>query len=133
MTCERIETEQIKIESVSFLLAACLCLVCALFFSLSVFQNSASFIEPQLQNRINPNTAETGSLIRLPNIGLSKATAIIDYRQNNGNGQVFETSQDLQKIKGIGPKTVEQLEQYLTFVRKDSQGERNDNGRMGNK
>ncbi len=67
-----------------------------------------------LQSRINPNQANLSSLVRLPGIGIGKATAIAAYRDNT-NSTPFTNAQDLQKVKGIGPKTVEKIGQWLTF------------------
>lgn len=67
-----------------------------------------------LEGRINPNTATIGSLVNLKGIGPSRANAIIEYRQQNGKA-AFTCSQDVQKIKGIGPKTGTAMSQWLYF------------------
>ena len=43
---------------------------------------------------------------QLPGIGPSKAAAILQWREQNGH---FERIEQLQEVKGIGPKTVEKL------------------------
>ncbi len=66
--------------------------------------------------RINPNTAPAASLVRLPGIGKARALDIIHYRQVNAKFEiVFESADDLQVIRGIGPKTAEKLEPWLIF------------------
>jgi hypothetical protein len=66
--------------------------------------------------RINPNSASLASLVRLPNIGRARAMDIIHYRQNQQqDGPVFHSVQDLESISGIGPKTAQNLKPYLTF------------------
>lgn len=66
--------------------------------------------------RINPNTASMASLVRLPNIGKARAMDIIHFRENSGGEeQAFKTAGDLEAIKGIGPKTVENLSPWLVF------------------
>lgn len=68
--------------------------------------------------RINPNTAAIGSLVRLPGIGKARALDILHYRQSQtdaADGPVFTTPDDLQAIRGIGPKTAEKLAPWLTF------------------
>jgi len=37
------------------------------------------------------------------------------FSEKNGNCQAFETTDDLQKVKGIGPKTVENISKWLKF------------------
>ena len=73
--------------------------------------------EPSLlDSKINPNTANIDSLVRLPGIGPARATAIIEYR-NKADIKIpaFKNADDLKSIKGIGPKTVENIGQYLYF------------------
>lgn len=54
---------------------------------------------------VNINQADAGTIEReLQGIGPAKARAIVDYRENNGP---FETVEDLLKVKGIGPKVLE--------------------------
>lgn len=69
-----------------------------------------------LPERINPNTAELGSLVRLPNIGKARATDLINYREQFGPEQTaFKSLGDLENINGIGPKTAAAMEPWLTF------------------
>lgn len=66
--------------------------------------------------RINPNTAPVGSLVRLPGIGTARAMDIIHYRQTSeAEGPVFQMLADMENIKGIGPKTAEKMAPYLIF------------------
>ena len=41
----------------------------------------------------------------LDGVGISRAQAIVDYREKNG---VFKSVEELRKVKGIGAKTLEQ-------------------------
>jgi competence protein ComEA len=68
-----------------------------------------------LMDRINPNTAPAGSLMRLEGIGPVRASGIIQYRQEQASeaGPVFVRPEDLGSVRGIGPKTVEKLAPYL--------------------
>jgi len=68
---------------------------------------------------INPNTATEAELSSIPNIGPSRASAIIAYRESflraNPGKLAFEGPYDLAAIRGIGPATLDKLRQYLTF------------------
>ena len=73
------------------------------------------FLDVQPQ-RINPNSDSMASLVRLPGIGKARAMDIIYYRrQQQQNGPAFGSTQDLQNIRGIGPKTAEKMSPWLTF------------------
>ena len=73
----------------------------------------------KLESRINPNNAPTASLVRLPQIGPSRAAAIVAYRESishsDGSRAAFRSCDDLRKVKGIGPKTVKNLREWLKF------------------
>ena len=60
---------------------------------------------------ININKADIQGLTSLPGIGPAKAEAIISYREENGG---FKSVQDLMEVTGIGQKTFEKLETYIT-------------------
>ena len=74
----------------------------------------------QATARINPNTATVAELSLMPNIGPALAERIVDYRQHyktqhGPDAVAFTQAADLQNVKGIGPKTVEELAPYLRF------------------
>lgn len=55
--------------------------------------------------KVNINTADAAAIERtLVNIGMSKAEAIVAYRQANG---AFKSADELVNVKGVGLKTVE--------------------------
>lgn len=54
--------------------------------------------------KININTASAAELMNLKGIGEKKAKAIIEFRKTNGH---FKQPEDLIKVPGIGPKTLE--------------------------
>ena len=115
------QTDQNRIQSFAFILsmgaAVCLCIV--LITTLRAVESNAIRPEPPLQNRINPNEAPIESLMRLPGLGAGRAGAIVAYRENftkkNGKSLAFEDCNDLLKISGIGPKTVQGIRDWLEF------------------
>ena len=106
-------------------------------------QNAASSPPASpLDQRIDPNTASWSELTRLPRIGEQIAKRIVEYRESHrpatGSGSgttishraatvpatgsdiatsppVFTCPQDLAKVRGIGPKTVELISPHLKF------------------
>ncbi|MFA5423301.1 MAG: helix-hairpin-helix domain-containing protein [Phycisphaerae bacterium] len=104
-----------KTEGLSYILACVFMLAAAAMFSFDVIVR-ADGDKIELQTRVNPNDAPMESLLRLPRVGIPTAEKIIAYRENfGGPGPVFKNADDLQNIKGIGPKTVVILEKYLYF------------------
>lgn len=71
----------------------------------------------RLETTVNPNTDPPASLARLPRIGLTRARAVVNYRrQRQQDGFVaFCEPDDLQRVTGIGPKTVEGIGPWLRF------------------
>ena len=61
---------------------------------------------------VNINTADTGQLIALPQIGVKMAQRILEFRKSNGN---FKRVQDLMKVKGIGEKVFAKLQPLITI------------------
>ncbi len=55
---------------------------------------------------IDLNTASAGELDLLPRIGPALAERIIADREENG---AYETIEELERVRGIGPKTIEKL------------------------
>ena len=70
--------------------------------------------------RLDPNTAGPAELAAIPSIGPALADRIVSYRRDFRDRQgpdadPFATLDDLQNVKGIGPKTAEKMRPYLTF------------------
>lgn len=61
--------------------------------------------------KINLNTADAAKLQTVNGIGPATAEKIIDYRESNGD---FKKVEDLVKVPGIGPKTVQKLAKEFT-------------------
>lgn len=54
---------------------------------------------------VDINKADAATIAKeLQGVGLSRAQAIVAYREKNG---AFKTVEDLRKVKGIGAKTLE--------------------------
>ena len=62
-------------------------------------------------NLVNINTADEKALDSLPGIGPAMAKRIIEYRNTEG---MFQTPEDLKKIKGIGDAKYEKLKDRIT-------------------
>jgi competence protein ComEA len=79
----------------------------SLFF-LSILFSSTIFATP-----VNINTADAQKIAdSISGFGLKKAQAIIDYRTKNGD---FKTLDDLNKVSGIGDKTIEKIKADILF------------------
>ena len=71
-------------------------------------------IQPrQFEYRIDINSAEWIEWVQMQGIGETLANRIIENREQNGP---FESIDDLQRVKGIGPKTVEKLRPWITVT-----------------
>jgi competence ComEA-like helix-hairpin-helix protein len=113
------DSTQNKIQSFAFCLALSVGACLSICFVVSSLARLGQSCEIRLESRINPNYAPLGSLMRLPGIGDVRVKAIIAYREEfskkDSNSIAFRNCDDLQKVKGIGPKTVEDISQWLKF------------------
>lgn len=75
------------------------------------FRSHSNISITPIQLRININEANEAELTLLPHIGPSLANKIILYRSSAG---AFQKVEDLQNVKGIGPKIVDQVKDYCT-------------------
>ena len=67
---------------------------------------------------VDINTADAATIsAELKGIGLSKAAAIVEYREAHGP---FKTLDDLMQVKGIGPRTIEINRENIRFESKDT-------------
>lgn len=79
--------------------------------------------------QIDVNTATEAELTLLPGIGPALAGRIVEDRQQNGP---FATLDDLQRVHGIGPRTVERLGDIAVAGTADTQaGAMPDSGEAG--
>jgi len=72
-------------------------------------EGEGEVVQPQ-DGRININNATAAELEELPGIGPARAGAIVREREKNGP---FRQVEDLARVSGIGPKTVEALREYV--------------------
>jgi len=59
---------------------------------------------------ISINEASPEALMSIPGIGEARARAIIAEREQGG---AFQTLEDLQRVKGVGPSTIETLRPFI--------------------
>jgi len=69
--------------------------------------------EEESPQKVNLNRAEAWLLQALPGIGETRAQAIIDYRQQNGQ---FDNINELTKVEGIGTATYEKIKHLVTVA-----------------
>jgi competence ComEA-like helix-hairpin-helix protein len=116
---QQTQTGQNRIQSFAFVIAAGVCVLFSIALAASGLLGVGQSCQIVLDEQINPNDAPSASLIRLPGIGIGRAGAIVAYRDNfgkkNSNSRTFRNCEDLQKVKGIGPKTVENISEWLKF------------------
>jgi len=119
------QTSQQNIQSFAFIIAigAAVCLACGFISDTGSDARFRPAGEARLDSRINPNDATVESLVRLPGLGIGRAGAIVAYRESahrEGMYPAFENCDDLRKIRGIGPKTVQGISEWITFDRNSS-------------
>ena len=73
-------------------------------------QSEESTVE-QAVAKININSADAETLTQLPGIGIGKASAIVEFREENGS---FLTIEDIKEVKGIGDKLFAKLEALVS-------------------
>lgn len=111
-----------RLQTIGLVTCSCLSVLAAFAFVARIPRGDAA-LSFCAQERVNPNTAPVGSLIRLPGIGLTRARAIVAHRDaarcSPGDDLPFRRTADLQQIKGIGPQTAGHIAGWLEF---DSEG-----------
>ena len=60
--------------------------------------------------QVDVNAADAAALERLPGVGPSLAKRIVEERQRRGP---FQSPEALTRVRGIGPKTVEAVKDYV--------------------
>ncbi len=119
------QTGQQNIQAFAFIIAtgAAVCFSCGFISGVGSDARSHPAGEALLDSRINPNDATVESLVRLPGLGIGRAGAIVAYRENlyrEGRYPAFKNCDDLRKVRGIGPKTVQGISEWITFEQNGS-------------
>ena len=113
---KRIVAEQDSIICVLFSFERS-CLHICLFCGFELWQIRAA-VRNQVREPNKSKLCAASKFGRLPGIGDGRAKAIVAYRENfseRQNGKAFRNCDDLQKVKGIGPKTAEDICEWLKF------------------
>lgn len=67
--------------------------------------------------RLDPNSATSAELTLLPGIGPVLATRIVEFRGPVLAGRsAFTGADDLSEVRGIGPKKIAAMREYLRFA-----------------
>ena len=70
----------------------------------------SGFGEEKSGKQININVADVQELANIPYVSLPVARNIVNYRELNG---AFTLKEDLLNVKGIGPKLLELIDEYI--------------------
>ena len=63
--------------------------------------------------QVDVNTAGVAELERLPGVGPALAGRIVAEREQRGP---FQSAEDLARVRGLGPKTIEAVKDYVTMA-----------------
>ena len=81
-------------------------------------EGAASMVEEEVfdarlaaARTVDVNTASASDLARLPEIGPALAQRIVAYRARHGH---FREPRELLQVNGIGPRTLEAIEEHIT-------------------
>jgi DNA uptake protein ComE-like DNA-binding protein len=111
-----ITQHQVRRSAFILVIVVCLGYSCGGLVLICSTEQAASL--PSLE-KINPNTAPVGSLVRLPGIGPLRAQMLISYRdqfyRQQATQRAFTCPADIVKVRGLGTKTVAGFGQYLDF------------------
>ncbi len=109
---------QSRIQAFAFVTAAVASVLLGAIFAFFEDAGSEQFFKIELARGINPNESPAASLARLPGIGAALSRRIVSYREKwikQYGAAAFQGSDDLEKVDGIGPKTVQDINQWLKF------------------
>jgi competence protein ComEA len=73
----------------------------------------------EVPGTVDPNTADWPTLAAVPGLSVPQAKAIVAYRDDHARShpgeRAFRSVEDLDKVKGIGPATIEAIRTYLAL------------------
>lgn len=96
-----------RILTAARITVALVALICALVAVPACAAESAG-----AEGKVNVNTAGVSELTLLPRVGPSVAGRILEFREENG---LFQAPEDLLLVRGIGEKTFELIEPFITL------------------
>ena len=96
------EIEQAKKDNIVYIETPCIC---------EEIKNDACIKEEQNSGKVNINTASIEELKTISGIGDAKASAIIEYRNNNGR---FKNIEELKNISGISESIFNKIKDFIT-------------------
>ncbi len=114
----QLETRPLFSRTQVVLLAALVLILAAGLAAINVRRLRASEItltpgdDSQYSFKLDVNTATWQEFSLLRGIGEKKARAIVDYREQHGP---FARIDDLTSVPGIGPATIEEIDDYITI------------------
>jgi len=80
-------------------------------FAQEVGQKIEQTVETAVE-KININKASVEELMQLKGVGQEYAKRIVEYREQQG---MFKATEDILKVKGIGPKTFGSIKDLITI------------------
>lgn len=84
-------------------------IITILLLSMAVFV-PASYAADEHPGVVNINTADADTLQKLPRVGPVISARVVEFRSQVG---AFGSKEDLLKVRGIGPKTMEMLRTFV--------------------
>jgi competence ComEA-like helix-hairpin-helix protein len=112
------ENRQSRVQAFAFIIAAVLAICVMVSLMVLSFLKERQSVDIVFNEKINPNDASVESLMRLPGIGISRAEAIKAYRDKWVREEAvpaFRNCEDLAKVKGLSPGTINNMEEFLKF------------------